>query len=423
MTSPLLGLASRRHRGQGGGIYSVCSAHPLVIEAAMHQANEDGTVLLVEATSNQVDQFGGYTGMRPADFMAFVREIAARAGFDPSRVLLGGDHLGPNPWRERPADEAMALARDLLASYAEAGFTKLHLDASMRCADDPATLDDRIVAERAAALCAAAEAACKGGTRPVYVIGTEVPVPGGAAESLDHVEVTSPAAAQRTIDVHEEAFSALKLQDAWSRVIALVVQPGVEFDHEHVVDYQPEKAQALSSVLGLASNLVFEAHSTDYQQPESLAALVRDGYAILKVGPGLSFALREALYALAAIEAELIEGGKQSGLREVVERVMLERPESWQRYYHGDLPQQKLLRRYSYSDRVRYYWPDPAIEEATRKLFENLKAVHIPETLLSQYLPRQYAAVRNGRLLPEPRALALDRVRDAIRPYTAACGA
>src|SRR5215471_9782127 len=110
MTSTLLGLASRRRKGERGGIYSVCSAHPLVIEAAMQQALEDGTTLLVEATSNQVDQFGGYTGMRPADFIRFVTDIADRVGLDAGRVAFGGDHLGPNPWRDRPAAEAMALA-------------------------------------------------------------------------------------------------------------------------------------------------------------------------------------------------------------------------------------------------------------------------------------------------------------------------
>jgi D-tagatose-1,6-bisphosphate aldolase subunit GatZ/KbaZ len=169
--------------------------------------------------------------------------------------------------------------------------------------------------------------------------------------------------------------------------------------------------------------LVFEAHSTDYQRPDALAALVRDGFAILKVGPGLTFALREALFALAAVESELVEDGRRSHLREVVEDVMLARPEYWQRYYHGDAREQRLLRAFSYSDRIRYYWPDPAIAAATHKLIENLRTVGIPENVLSQYLPRQYLAVRQGRLPLEPKALALDRVRDALRPYAEACRA
>ncbi len=82
--------------------------------------------------------------------------------------------------------------------------------------------------------------------------------------------------------------------------------------------------------------MVFEAHSTDYQTPESLRALVRDGFAILKVGPGVTFALREALYALADIEAELLPQPKRADLRAVVEAAMLRKPANWDKYYHGD---------------------------------------------------------------------------------------
>jgi len=420
MTNPIRNLASSRQQGGAGGVYSVCSAHPLVIEAAMHQALEDGTVLLIEATSNQVDQFGGYTGMRPGDFREFVNAIASRVSFPIERIVLGGDHLGPNPWRDRPAEEAMKLAEELLASYASAGFLKLHLDASMSCGGDPERLADEIVAQRAARLCRAAEAAA-GGAQIVYVIGTEVPVPGGAAEALEHVEVTSTDAARHTLDVHQGAFSDAGLQDAWSRVIAMVVQPGVEFDHTSVIDYVPSAATGLARLLDEQSQIVFEAHSTDYQKGQALADLVRDGFAILKVGPGLTFALREALYALAEIEGALIAPQKRSRLPEVVEEVMLDKPANWERYYHGAAAHQKLLRVYSYSDRVRYYWNDETIEEATRRLLENLSSTELPENVVSQFLPNQYLAIREGRLACDARALVIDRVRDALRPYAAAC--
>lgn len=420
MLDQLLNLAQTRESGGARGIYSICSAHPLVIEAAMHQALEDGTPILVEATSNQVDQFGGYTGMKPADFRNFVLEIATRVGVTADRVLLGGDHLGPNPWRDRPAAEAMNMAEELLRVYAAAGFVKLHLDASMACADDPPALDDAVVAERAARLCRAAEQAA-GGVRPVYVIGTEVPVPGGAAEALDHVEVTARSDAKRTLDVHRDSFLRAGLADAWSRVVALVVQPGVEFDHTRVVDYVPDAAIDLKGLLSDYPQFVFEAHSTDYQKPNALAQLVQDGFAILKVGPGVTFALREALYALSAMEEVLIAKEKRANLPAVVESVMLKDPANWARYYHGDAEEQRLLRIFSYSDRIRYYWAIPSIEAAVQRLFENLSSLTPPENVLSQFLPNQYLAVRDGRLKSTPRDLTMDRVREAIRPYAAAC--
>lgn len=421
-TADLTELIRAHERGDAVGIYSVCSAHPVVIDAAIAQADADGTPTLIEATSNQVDQFGGYTGMRPADFRDLVHRIADDRGFDRERVVLGGDHLGPNRWQGRPAAEAMANADALVAAYVEAGFSKIHLDCSMSCADDPAVLGDDLVAERTARLLRIAEdAARRAGTRPCYVIGTEVPVPGGAHETLDGVTPTAPEAARRTIAAHRDAFAAHGVADAWDRVIALVVQPGVEFDHLKVVDYRRSGTAALRRVIDDEPMLVFEAHSTDYQRPEALRALVEDHWAILKVGPGLTFALREALFALAAIEAELVDDAARSHLPDVVEQRMLAEPGYWQGYYGGDATAQRIARRYSYSDRLRYYWPDPAIDAACATLYANLDRTGIPEPLLSQYLPAQYARVRAGALTPTARALVVDRVRDVLRDYAAAC--
>ncbi|MCK9824336.1 D-tagatose-bisphosphate aldolase, class II, non-catalytic subunit [Nocardioides cavernae] len=404
------------------GVYSVCSAHPWVLAAAVLQAREDGTAALIEATSNQVDQDGGYTGMRPADFRDLVLGVAREHGLPTDRVVLGGDHLGPNVWRGLGAEAAMAKAEVLVASYVEAGFTKIHLDTSMACAGEDAPLPDRVVAERAARLARAAEAAAgPGAHRLGYVIGTEVPVPGGAHETIDSLAPTTPEAARTTIEEHREAFAAAGLHDAWQRVLALVVQPGVEFDHQRVFDYDPAAVGELRSVVE-GTPLVFEAHSTDYQLRSGLRALVEDHWAVLKVGPGLTFALREALFALAAIEDELVPADRRSGLVEVVEAVMLEEPRWWSGYYEGEADAERLARRYSYSDRMRYYWPNPTIHAAQDRLVANLSHAGIPLPLLSAHLPAQYERVRRGELAVDPQALVVDRVRDVLRDYAAACG-
>jgi D-tagatose-1,6-bisphosphate aldolase subunit GatZ/KbaZ len=406
------------------GIYSICSAHPWVLGAAMKQALDDGTPLLIESTSNQVDQFGGYTGMKPADFVHFVHLIADRVGFSRDRLILGGDHLGPNAWRGLPAEEAMQRAEALIDAYVSAGFSKIHLDTSMSCGGDPARLSDSVVAERASRLCAIAEAAAtreEKATKPVYVIGTEVPVPGGASEELANVEVTRWEAALDTVAVHRDAWRARGLDEAWERVVALVVQPGVEFDHTKVIDYKPELATELSNVLTQLPGMVFEAHSTDYQKPDALRQLVRDGFAILKVGPGATFALREVLYALADIEAEVVAASERSKLREVVEAVMLAKPGNWEKYYHGDDNEKRLLRTYSYSDRVRYYWADPEVEAAAQKLINNLTAISIPENLLSRYLPSQYWELRRGVIDGSPMSVIQSKVREVIGMYASAC--
>ncbi|MFV4846902.1 tagatose-bisphosphate aldolase subunit KbaZ [Edwardsiella tarda] len=417
-------LVQRHKAGEPVGIYSVCSAHPLVIEAAMEQALQDDSLLLIEATSNQVDQFGGYTGMTPADFRDYVCRQADLLQFPLARLILGGDHLGPNRWQHLPAAEAMAHADTLIAAYVAAGFQKIHLDCSMSCADDPVPLSDAIVAERAARLAAVAERSARdhfGRSQLVYVIGTEVPVPGGAKEHIDTLEVTSPQAARQTIECHREAFARAGVADCWERVIGLVVQPGVEFDHTGVIDFRPQQAQALSQVLEDYPHQVFEAHSTDYQTDRAYRELVDNHFAILKVGPALTFALREALFNLCHIEEEMYAPEQCSGLRQAIEKAMLEAPQNWQKYYSGSEEQVRFARRYSFSDRIRYYWPTPAVQEAQQKLFDNLTQAPIPYPLLSQYLPREFTAVREGQLTLQPEALVKAHVKHILSGYAQAC--
>ncbi|HBM9258356.1 TPA: tagatose-bisphosphate aldolase subunit KbaZ [Citrobacter freundii] len=417
-------MVEQHKRGKANGIYAVCSAHPIVLEAAIRYAHANHTPLLIEATSNQVDQFGGYTGMTPVDFRSFVCRLADSLDFSQDMLILGGDHLGPNRWQNLPAEQAMANADDLIKSYVAAGFKKIHLDCSMSCANDPVPLTDEIVAERAARLAKVAEETCMahfGESDLVYVIGTEVPVPGGAHEALTELAVTTPAAARATLQAHYHAFEKRGLEGIWPRIIALVVQPGVEFDHTHIIDYQPQKAVALSKMVEDYDTLVFEAHSTDYQTPQSLRQLVIDHFAILKVGPALTFALREALFSLAAIEEELLPAKASSGLRHVLESVMLDRPEYWQSHYHGDGNARRLARGYSYSDRVRYYWPDSQIDEAFERLVRNLADDPIPLPLISQYLPLQYAKVREGDLSATPRELIINHIQDILQQYHCAC--
>lgn len=413
MTHPLAAIPAAFHSGHPRGITSVCSAHPIVIEAALRLARETGRVALIEATCNQVNQDGGYTGMTPGDFRAFVEGIAARAGLPTDRIVLGGDHLGPNPWKDQPAETAMEKAAAMIAEYAAAGFTKLHLDCSMGCAGEPAALDDATAAARAARLAVVAEAHSLEAD-PVYVIGTEVPVPGGALEELDHLPVTTPASVAATLEAHRVAFAAAGADAAFARVVALVVQPGLEFGHTDVVRFAPDRAAELTASLGAMPGIVFEAHSTDYQTDSALAALVRGGFAILKVGPWLTFALREALYALDAI-ADVLDGHPpRGGLMAQMDAVMLDRPGHWRRYYDGDETALWLQRHFSYSDRIRYYWPDSRAEEAVSELLARLEGRAIPAMVLSQFRP-------GVRLEGGARELLLGAVSEVLRTYERAC--
>lgn len=414
-------IVAAQKRGEAKGITSICSAHPYVLKQTLKVFERP----LIEATCNQVNQYGGYTGMTPKDFVAYVRGIAQENNFPFENIILGGDHLGPNVWQNEPAESAMQKSEVMIRDYVQAGFTKLHLDCSMKLGDDPAgALDVEVSARRAARLAKVAEqsllsprgreAGGEGGLR--YIIGTEVPVPGGATEHEEGVSVTKVEDVKQTIQVTYDAFLREGLESAWERVAGVVVQPGVEFGDDFVLPYQPEAAAELSKFIE-SQPMIFEAHSTDYQTRDALKNLVRDHFAILKVGPGLTFAFREAVFALAMIENEIISTDKRSNLIEVLDASMISSSKHWQKYYPGSSAEQAFKRKYSLSDRIRYYWHQPDVIAALNCLLNNLPH-SLPPMLLSQYMPMQYERIRDGILPSNPSALIEDKVADVLRDYS-----
>lgn len=427
----LAAIARANRSGEAIGIYSICSADSDVLKAGMTQALRDGVPVLIEATTNQVNQFGGYTGLTPVAFRSFAESIADAVGLPRRRVLLGGDHLGPYAWRKESADVALERARELVNAYVRAGFTKIHLDTSMRLGGDPddRPLDEEVMASRAAELCAVAEAAARslpaGSPRPVYVVGSEVPIPGGELADSPAPSVTEPTAVERTLELVRRAFERRGVGEALERIVAMVVQPGVEFGDMTVFAYDHAAAAALAARQPDGPPLVYEAHSTDYQTAGALAAMIGDHFAILKVGPGLTFALRETLFALEAIEREWLAGRPgfdPSRLRATLAAAMEARPDHWRPYISGDRSGTGFAREFSFSDRVRYYWTVPEVRAARDLLLANLSNEPIPLALLSQYLPYEFRAVRDGSLPGEPRALVRAAIGRVIDDYARACG-
>jgi len=416
-----LNLVQRQKSGSDEGVCSICSANAYVIEAAMEFGRDTNRVVLIEATANQVNQFGGYTGMQPADFAAYVQTLAERVGLPQTQLILGGDHLGPLTWSAEPEAEAMAKAEVLIDAFVRAGFRKIHLDTSMRLGNDPTDLPltDETIAARAARLCAVAERAAKPGEEPVYVVGSEVPVPGGATENEDTLAITPPENLDATLAAFRTAFHEKGLDRAFSRVIAAVVQPGVEFADNTIIIYDAQKARRLTDH---AKTLPFilEGHSTDYQPAGALHAMRKDGIAILKVGPALTFALREALFALESMEKDLYvysPAGGYSRFSDVLEQKLMQQPKYWERYYHGSEGDLAFARRYSLSDRCRYYLEEDVIKESIQRLIANIDAKTLPFGLTSQYFPAQKEAIlaRGGRA--DAAWLIKERVRDVIKTY------
>ena len=425
MKHPIQEMMDQRRQGKKCGIPSYCTANPLVLEIILKRAKLLNAPVLIEATANQVNQYGGYTGMLPKDFYEMILRMAEEIGLPKQLIILGGDHLGPLTWQNLPEKEAMEKSTELVYQYARAGFTKIHLDTSMKVADDPeGLLSTETIARRGAALY---KAAMKGyeelraekpdAMRPVFIIGSEVPIPGGAQEAEDSLAVTSPEAFQDTVATYKRIFEEAGIGEGWRDVVAVVVQPGVEFGDDQVFLYDHQAALDLCAALKAYPEVCFEGHSTDYQSAACLKHMVEDGIAILKVGPALTFGLREALFALSFMEKELVPEEKRANFIETLEAVMLAEPGNWKKHYHGDEKQLALARRYSFSDRARYYIGQPEVTKAIDKLFANLREYPIPMNMLHQYLPASYAKVRDGILALDPKELALDGVTNFMLDY------
>jgi D-tagatose-1,6-bisphosphate aldolase subunit GatZ/KbaZ len=408
-------IVAANRAGNHAGIPSYCTAHRETLQAILRFYQDNEHPILIEATCNQVNQDGGYTGMTPAGFRDFVHALADEARIDRGRIVLGGDHLGPNPWKVLSARDAMAKARDLVRAYVEAGFTKLHLDASMACGDD-GELTEEEIADRAGDLAAMAETHSSGAAL-LYVVGTEVPKPGGETEALGGLAVTEPGAVLRTYELHRSAFMARGLSQALSRVIGIVVQPGVDFGNHQIFDFDKEKAVTLSAAIAGIPGAAFEAHSTDYQTPRALHDLVASHFAILKVGPELTAAYREAVVAMAAIE-EWLPIQAKSGILDVIDRAMTADPKYW-RDYVGDDSRARLDRLFGLSDRIRYYWPNAAIQKALRTLAENIDGASGEVGLIDQFakLPEG----RAGSGLPLSQQIVQARVGAVVAKYSRAC--
>jgi D-tagatose-1,6-bisphosphate aldolase subunit GatZ/KbaZ len=413
--------------GNALGTLSVCSSHPAVLQTAMAMAARENRPFLVEATASQVNQFGGYSGMTPAAFAAYVRQLAETAGLSKDRIVIGADHLGPHVWKHESAAVAMAKSIELARECVAAGFKKIHIDTDIPCADDPpGKLAPETAAQRAAILCLAAETtaaenAFPDDALPAYVIGNEVPPPGGSLEDTHLTSITDPDALLSSLRLFERIFAETGLSDAWRRVIAVVVQPGVDFGNQHIAPYQRKRAAALSNAFRhLPEGMRYEIHSTDFQPPEALRQMVEDHFSLLKAGPCLTFAFRKAILALEHIETELPDIQRRSHLRQVMTALMNQETRHWQSHYQGSPETIRFLQYFSYKDRIRYYWNRPEATDAAKRLYHNLHRP-LPDALILQYLPDVYPEIKSGAMSSDPLSIIRHYIQNALRPYRDTC--
>ncbi|KAI1692092.1 tagatose 6 phosphate kinase domain-containing protein [Ditylenchus destructor] len=354
--------------------------------------------------------------MTPIDFRRFVRSSRTRKAWRRSCSSWAATISVPTPGASCPRHRQWPRPR----SWSRSTWR-------MSCADDPVPLPEPEIAARAVRLCLAAEQAWRDapdrGEPPVYVIGTEVPVPGGAHEDLDELAVTSPEAAGATLALHREAFGAAGLEAAFERVIAMVVQPGVDFDHHKVIDYRPEKARALSAFIAAQPGLVFEAHSTITRppitwrswrgttSPSSRSAPARPSRCARRCGRWPPSSANGWAASAAAIRAGRNRAGRDARRARALEALLPGPGAAGGRPgLQPERPHPLLLGPSGGAARLR-------------RMLDRLEHSPPPLTLLSQFLPRQYDAIRDGRLRNRPAELLRDGAAQSLRPYLDACAA
>lgn len=386
MTNHLLQIVRAVRQQIGPAIPAVASVLPDVIAAGLRQAREHGLPALIEAPAEEVNQFGGHSGLTPADFAALVQDVAHSHGLDAVPLILGADGLGPGLWPGLDPSAAMTHAERMVADFAAAGFNRLQFHA----------LD----APGIARLVSVAETHAPPRHPPVYAL----PAGGDPASS-----VTSPEDLAEALTRHEAAFAEADLAGAWRRVHTMSVRFGMGFTPAHVERFDIEQPDQLSAVLRDHDRIALEAEAVDYQSARVCADLTRRNVAVLKLGPSLSFAWREALYGLSHVHA-WSEGGPH--ISERMEALMLADPAMWQQDGRGPAGHSRLLRHFGFTDRIRHYWSKAGAELAA--LCDSMEAsgLHLP--LLLQYLPPETLA-RAARLdLAPAQAILQAQVEQAL---------
>jgi D-tagatose-1,6-bisphosphate aldolase subunit GatZ/KbaZ len=235
---------------------------------------------------------------------------------------------------------------------------------------------------------------------------------------------TKPELVREMIGLTQKALVKRGLPKIWEKIIAIVVQPGVEFGSQVILEYDPLKAMELKKFIEDIDGLIYEAHSTDYQTGSALRALVNDHFAILKVGPALTFAYREAIYALAIIEKELHSINNNhtpSNLIETIESEMKDNPVYWKDYYRGSSEMNEFECHYSFSDRIRYYWVNKKIRDSVTQLLKNLRDTEMPLSLISQYLPDLFLNLPKYDVKMKPEDVIKFKISQEITKYYRAC--
>jgi len=344
---------------------SFCTANFNVIKILIIFAKHHNLPILLESTSNQVNQFGGYTGLTPKEFYKKISKLKKKIKINKKQVMIGADHLGPLPWKKFNSKVALKNAKTLIKKCIALKYDKIHIDSTIICKDDK-SLNLNFIRSRSEEIF---NTVPKKNIKDVFfVFGSEVPFAGGGNNSKP-----KPSKLNNIKTDYSLYNSVLKnLNINKKNKFSLVIEPGMAFSNSKVILPKLEKFRKRLS-FSKKNNFSYEAHSTDYQKLKTLKKLVKNNFRFLKVGPELTFYFYQAIKKMEEIEHMYCN--KKSNIEYELINAMQRDDKYWKDYYKGTKNKIKFLKLNSYLDRMRYYWDSKKVKKSMNKLIKNINTI------------------------------------------------
>ena len=382
---------------------SLCTSNFDVLKSSMIFAKYNDLPLLVESTSNQVNQFGGYTHLKPIQFYKKLKILAKKIKFK-NNFYIGADHLGPLPWKNLNENKAMKNSIKLFKDVVKSGYNKIHIDTGIKLKNDKILSKKKIIhrCERIF------NSISKKKLRNIFfVFGTEVPIAGGG--TLYASKITSLSSIKDDLKYYS------KLQKSFS----LVIEPGLGFNNNKVFDLKMKYFKKKKNLSNL-SNFSYEAHSSDFQNLFALKKLVKNNFKFLKVGPELTFFYMRAILQMYKIE-NMNNFKKKSNIKEIISTEMHKDNKYWVNYYHGSKKKIEYLKFNSLLDRSRYYWSKKNITKSLSLLKQNINSLDIKSIFKTSKILKKKLYLKNKLKLNNFEFIIFCYLNKTLSKYYKAC--
>ena len=390
---------------------SFCTSNFEVLNSIMYFCHINKLPCLIECTSNQVNQFGGYTKITPKKFIKKISNIRKKIKFKKNKLFLGGDHLGPLPWKNLKTKIALKNSIKLIDSYLKQDFCKIHIDTSIKCKDEE-KINSNIIFDRTLKILKN-DKIKKGIKNRFIVIGTEVPLSGSGDNK--RIIKTSNKQIEDEVLKFKKILKQIKSQ---SKIFALVIEPGMKYMHSKITS--PDFKNFLDKKkFSKKNNFVFEAHSTDYQPLRILKKLTKNNFKFLKVGPELTYNYSRSLFFMQNLE-EKFSFKKKSDMKNIILTTMKKNKKYWKAYYLGG--RSNLLLN-SKLDRMRYYLNLKPIVNSINILKENVNNIEKKKIikLLGSNFEKDFLKLSKTNLTNFD-ILKLIFISQSLKKYFLACG-